>query len=230
MKKLYLTLAAALIGTASMAARELTFYLGNTPIANEETVTFKDIETVPIGGGATLVTMAPQLYLHSDIKMTQLIISAKCVSGQSISLCVNNSCENDVEIEKEKVTIQANEKMDLQFEYIDNLPSGQQIPQVVTDFMAMESGRENTKKTFTLIMNPTNGVASVIAGNDQFRAVSGGIEYSFDAPTAVAIYSITGQKTISTQLNGNGTLSTSELPAGVYVYTLNGKSGKIYIR
>ena len=90
--------------------------------------------------------------------------------------------------------------------------------------------KANTTKTFTIVVNPSSGTATIVADDAAFRAVSGGIQYTVGAPTAAALYSITGKKVLSANINGNGTLSTANLPAGIYIYTLNGKSGKIVLK
>lgn len=230
MKKLYLTLAAALLSIGSMAARELVFYVGDTPVKPDETVKFTNIEVTPVGGGASEVIMDPQLSLWTDIYSNTIRLTAKCTSGQSISMCAGGACESNNEITKNGVEVKSNQKLNLQFEYTDMVEADQAVPEVVTEFTAVDVNRPATEKKFTLVMNPSAGVATIITDKANFRAVAGGIQYSFDAPTAVALYSITGQKALATTLNGNGTLSTANLPAGIYVYTLNGKSGKLYIR
>lgn len=231
MKKLYVTIIAALLGSSSLAARELVFYMGTTPIADKENVQFKDIEISSIGGGRSEVSMEPQLYLFTDIVTSSVKISANCISGQTISMCAGGSCGvPNTSIVKENISIASNQKLPLEFHYEGILEAGQEAPQVVTEFEAVDTRRPETLKSFTLVMNPQSGVATVIGTNNSFRAVSGGIEYSFDAPTAVEIFNTAGRKMLSDTFSGSGTLSTSGLDAGVYIYSLNGVSGKIYIR
>ena len=230
MKKLYVTIMAALLGSSSLAARELVFYMGATPIADKETVQFKDIEISPIGGGRSEVLMEPQLYLFTDIVTSSVKISANCISGQTISMCAGGLCEANASVVKENVSIASNQKLPLEFHYEGYLEAGQEAPQVVTEFEAVDTRHTETLKSFTLVMNPQSGVATVIGTNNSFRAVSGGIEYSFETPTAVEIFNTAGQGVLSDTLSGAGTLSTSGLDAGVYIYSLNGATGKIYIR
>lgn len=227
MKKLYIALAAALLGTASIQARELTFYIGNQAIANGASVEFTEIEAETIGSNIE-VYMAPQLYLMADVPMTSVTVSTK--SNLETSICAGSLCVSGTEVVKENIKLDANKKLDLQFHYEAVIPATQSVPEVVTEFEAVDPRYPDTAKKFTLVMNPSAGIATIISDNDSFRAVAGGIDYSFAAPTAVELYSITGARVLATTLQGNGTLETSNLPKGIYVYTFAGKSGKIYLR
>ncbi|MDE6120286.1 MAG: T9SS type A sorting domain-containing protein [Muribaculaceae bacterium] len=229
MKKLYISLAAALLGVASLNARELTFYLGDTPISADETVTFTDYSVEPAGASVEVV-MAPKLSLHSDLQNNKINITATCTSGQEVQMCAGGLCQTGAKISKSDISIGTNAKLDLEFEYIGILKKDETIPEVVTEFEAEMSGYTSTYKKFTLVMNPSAGVATLIGDNNSFRAINGGIEYNIAEPSTVELYSITGRKVLSTTLSGEGTMSTSELPRGIYVYTIAGKSGKIYVR
>ena len=229
MKKLYITLAAALLGVASMQARVLAFYLGDEKIATGEEVTFNDYEKKQIGSDKYKVTFEPELYLGSDFLSNEIQISATCISGQEIQMCAGGECARSKEVVKKGIEIKANSKLNLEFEYIGEI-EGETIPEVVTEFEAYDTNYTNTKVSFTLVMNSESSALTVIKNNASFRAVAGGIEYSLDAPAAVELYSITGRKVLSANLEGNGTLSTASLPKGIYVYTLGDKSGKLYIR
>lgn len=227
MKKLYIALAAALLGTASIQARELTFYLGNQAITNGASVEFTEIEAETIGSNIE-VYMKPEIYLMSDIQTSSVTVSSK--SNLPVQMCAGGACVSGTEIVKENVKLDANKKLDIQFHYETVIPATESVPEVVTEFEAVDPRYPDTAKKFTLVMNPSAGVATIISDNDSFRAVAGGIDYSFAAPTAVELYSITGARVLATTLQGNGTLETSNLPKGIYVYTFAGKSGKIYLR
>ena len=231
MKKLYLTLAAALIASASMSARELTFYIGDKPIEAGQTVTFNDITVTQLPGGFQQAEMKPDLYIGTDIVSSSISVTAKCISGQDISMCCGGLCQAGQTVTKGNLTIQSNQKLALDFDYSTMLSPDVQVPQVVTEFEAVDTKHTETIKTFTLIMNSTNGTATLIAGNSAFRAVNGAIEYSFTNATEVSLYSITGARVFASTLDGCGSITTANLTAGLYIYKLgNGKSGKLYIR
>lgn len=230
MKKFYVTLAAAILGMSPLAARELVFYIDNTPIADMEEVQFKDIEITPVTDKLSEVMMEPQLYLFTDLVTSSVNITAKCISGQDINMCAGGNCMNGEKIVKENISIASNQKLPLEFHYEGYITPGEAAPEVITEFEAVDTRHPETKKTFTLVMNPQSGVATIIGVDDSFRAVAGGVEYSFDTPTSVEIFNTAGRKVASETLSGSGTLSTSGLNAGVYIYSLNGVTGKIYIR
>lgn len=230
MKKLYAFLAAALIGTAAMPARELVFYLEDTPIKDGETVEFRDFETFPGKDGGTQVEMYPMLYLYSDILTKKVKITANCTSGQVVGLCAGGNCVKDTKIVKEGIKINGKQKLELNFDYDATIPAGQAVPEVVTEFEAVDVDHPNTLKKFTFIMNPKAGVSTIISSDNNFYAVQGAIKYNFDAPVSVALYSITGKKVLATTLSGEGTISTDGLDRGIYVYTAGNRSGKLYIR
>lgn len=231
MKKLYFTLAAALLGVASLQARELTFYNGDEKIASGEEVTFNEVEKEAIGGGAFEVKIAPKLFLGSDFTSNKIQITAKCTSGQKIQMCAGGACNMGETVVKNDIKVDANSKLPLEFEYLGELEADEVLPEIVTEFEAFDTRYEaSTKVSFTLVMNSESGSLTVIKNNQAFRAVAGGIEYSLDAPAAVELYSITGLKVLSAHLDGSGILSTASLPKGIYIYTLGDKSGKLYIR
>lgn len=231
MKKLYITLAAALLGVASLQARELTFYLGDDKIAAGEEVIYNEVEKEPIGGGAFEVTIAPKLYLGSDFLSNKIQITANCTSGQDIQMCAGGNCMMGKTVVKTDVKIEANAKLPLEFEYFGELGADEKLPEIITEFEAYDTRYESaTKVSFTLVMNRESGALTVIKNNQAFRAIAGGIEYSLEAPATVELYSITGRKVLSAHLDGSGVLSTTSLPKGIYIYTLGDKSGKLYVR
>ncbi len=231
MKKLYITLAAALLGVASLQARELTFYIGDEKIPVGEEISYNEIEKEAIGGGAFEVMIAPKLYLGSDYLSNKIQITADCTSGQTIQMCAGGKCERAAKVVKTDVKIEANAKLPLEFEYAAEIEADEVIPEIITEFEAFDTRYEaTTKVSFTLVMNSESGSLTVIKNNQAFRAIAGGIEYSLDAPAAVELYSITGRKVLSAHIDGSGVLSTTSLPKGIYIYTLGDKSGKLYIR
>lgn len=230
MKKLYIMFAGLALAT-SVQARELNFYLGDKVIENNTELTFNELEVTDGPRGTVKVKMAPDLYLGTDTYSSKISITSACTSGQTISLCAGGLCENGTSVTK-TVTLQSGGKVALQFDFEGTFDSTDEIPAVVTDFTAQDGDREETRKSFTLVMNSEAGV-TVIENYNSFQPVKGGIEYSVAAPTRVCLYSIVGLKVLETTVDGSGILSTSAFPAGIYVYTLEGsaaRSGKIYLR
>ena len=227
MKKLYLAMLAMLLCFGVAEARKLTFYIGKTAITPGETVSFEDI-AVDDYGDYREVTMAPELYLTSDIYSSKINITAKCTSGQSIQMCAGGACAMGETVTKENITIQTNAFLELKFDYIVELEGDEAIPVVVTEFSAVDTAYPETAVTFTLVMGEKGGV-TLIENNADLVAVEGGIQYNVEQPTSLEIVDIQGRKVAEATVNGFGFLPI-DAPAGVYVYTFGENSGKIYIK
>lgn len=227
MKKLYLAMLAMLLCFGVAEARKLTFYIGKTAITPGETVSFEDI-AVDDYGDYREVTMAPELYLTSDIYSSKINITAKCTSGQSIQMCAGGACAMGETVTKENITIQTNAFLELKFDYIVELEGDEAIPVVVTEFSAVDTAYPETAVTFTLVMGEKGGV-TLIENNADLVAVEGGIQYNVEQPTTLEIVDIQGRKVAEATVNGFGFLPI-DAPAGVYVYTFGENSGKIYIK
>ena len=227
MKKIYLSMLALLLCFGVAEARKLTFYIGKTAITPGETVSFEDI-VVDDYGDYREVTMAPELYLTSDIYSSKINITAKCTSGQSIQMCAGGACAMGETVTKENITIQTNAFLELKFDYIVELEGDEAIPVVVTEFSAVDTAYPETAVTFTLVMGEKGGV-TLIENNADLVAVEGGIQYNVEQPTTLEIVDIQGRKVAEATVNGFGFLPI-DAPAGVYVYTFGENSGKIYIK
>lgn len=232
MKKLYLFAAASLFAAMPLSARELSFYLENTKIENEAKLTYTDVERSDYGDGYESITIAPKLYITSDIFTNTVNITANCVSGQQIQLCAGGNCMKGTEVTKTGVSIQNGEMKALEFDYVDfDHAVADPIPTVVTEISAVDTKHQETAISFTITLSGNDaGVADMFINDADFRAISGGIAYSFEAPTKVTLYTVAGETVMETTLEGNGTLSTAALPTGIYLYKAGKKSGKLYIR
>lgn len=228
MKKIYLLAAAALFTAAPLSARMLTFYNGTTPIENGATVTSNEIDITPLGDNREIY-FEPQLFLTTDIFTNTVQITAKCISGQSIQLCAGGNCESGTEVVKNKVTIQTDQMLSLQYDYTAILPAAETIPVVVTEISAVDTKYPEVTANFTIIMDASSGVTELFANDAAFKAVAGGIEYDFATSAKVELFNINGEKVINTLLEGSGVLSTSHLPNGIYAYKAGAKSGKLYL-
>lgn len=227
MKKLYLAMLAMLLCFGVAEARKLTFYIGKTAITPGETVSFEDI-VVDDYGDYREVTMAPELYLTTDIYSSKINITAKCTSGQSIQMCAGGACAMGETVTKENISIQTNAFLELKFDYIVELEGDEAIPVVVTEFSAVDTAYPETAVSFTLVMGEKGGV-TLIENNADLLAVEGGIQYNVEQPTTLEIVDIQGRKVAEATVNGFGFLPV-DAPAGVYVYTFGENTGKIYIK
>lgn len=227
MKKIYLSMLALLLCFGVAEARKLTFYIGKTAITPGETVSFEDI-VVDDYGDYREVTMAPELYLTTDIYSSKISITAKCTSGQSVQMCIGGACSKGESITKENITIQTNAFLDLKFDYIVELEGDEAIPVVVTEFTAVDTAYPETAVAFTLVMGE-KGSVTLIENNADLLAVEGGIQYNVEQPATLELVDIQGRKVAEATVDGYGFLPV-DAPAGVYVYTFGEKSGKIYLK
>lgn len=229
MKKFYLLGMCALIASSSLSARELKFFQGEKEIASGSNFEYSEYTSEEGRPGYEDIVFNPGITLWSDVTVN-VTVSAKCTSGQQIQLCAGGSCEAGAEVVKENVRLDADQKLDLKFEYLGEVKEGEVPPTIVTELSAFDPDRSNVKADITVTFSAISGVTSVFVNDSSFRAVAGGIEYSFDAPTQIEIFSLSGETVLKTIADGNGLLSTAYLQPGVYAYKAGSKSGKIYLR
>lgn len=233
MKKLYILMAGLLV-CGMPQARELTFYLGNNVIEPNTTVTFDDIEEIPAGANKE-VTMAPELYISSDIYTSKLNITATCTSGQEIQMCAGGNCMTGTTVTKENIKVQPDQKLPLEFEYIATMPKDDVAPCVTTTIEAQDGTHTETFKSFTIVMN-SNGTGGVtlIENDNRLLAVEGGLKYSLEAESTVEVFNLSGVKMLESNVSGAGIISTAALKSGIYLYTIRNAqgeaSGKVFIR
>lgn len=227
MRKFYLLLGAlALAATAQ--ARQLTFYLGDQPITPGTTVEFANIE-VEEEAGVQYVTMAPDLYIGTDLYM-KLTIVAECTSGQSIQMCAGGACAKGTTVTKQNVAVSTGAKVPLAFEFEEEFDEGEAIPNVTTKFSAVCPDYPDTKIEFELVMGKDLNSLTLVEVPAEIKFAGGAIEYNVHAATDFALYNVLGGCVSHATLTGHGSLSTSALKPGLYVYTLGKKSGKIVIK
>jgi len=228
MKKLYLTLAMALL-TIAAQAKELTFSMGETQITPESTVYFDDIEIETYDGGMTII-MDPKISLKSDVAANNIIVKAECTSGHTIQLCAGGACEMGASVTKTGVTIGAGEKLPIMFEYMGlDLAPDTEIPTIETNIIAKYEGDNDSMVSFTIVMGKdVNGLA-VFETPKSLKCTGRTIEYDLNETTPLTLYSTDGKTALKESLSGNGSLSTSNLRPGIYIYTLGKEKGKLYI-
>lgn len=230
MKKFYTMALMALVVTAPLLARELKFFNGTTELEQGATVESSEYTVEAIGNGMVEVTFAPELFLWSDIFTNSVTLTANCVSGQLIQFCPGGECVTGTTVTKDNITVQRDQKLPLLYEYIGELGETEDVPDVVTELEAVDSRHTDVKADVTIVMRSKSAVSEIFMNNSNFKAVKGGINYKFDGMTAVSLFTISGEKVYEKAMKGAGTINTTALPAGVYVYKIGKQTGKIYIR
>lgn len=231
MKKLLLSLVAAAM-SFSASAIQLTFYNGDQVIENGSTIYFSDVTVKTFEEDEyKAVEMKPDLYISTDLFTPSVNIKATCkTAGEMVSICAGGQCTSGTAPEKTNVTIRTNDKLELEFHWAGELDLDEEIPTITTEITAIVGTDESTRISFTIVMGENAASVDAITSNNTIEYTGNGFAYSLNAPAQFALYSITGAQVMSANLNGNGTLATDGLKAGVYVYTLDGKTGKVYVR
>ncbi len=232
MKKIYLFLAALLV--AGVAHANLTFYIGDKKIEPNTTITFSEIQKEFVGEWD--VVMDPNLSIESDIFTNKLSITATCTTGQIIQMCAGGNCEKAQSVKKTGVTARAETKVPLQFEYTGTFASEADIPtNISVHFSAQVGVDETTLVEFDLILNPDGSGLTLVESARPVRYTSAGLEYNLTDRAVVTLYDITGRQVLHANAEGQGTVNTHTLPAGLYIYAIrsaNGtrQTGKIYVK
>ena len=116
----------------------------------------------------------------------------------------------------------------MEFEFLEGEYEGAAVPDVVTTFKAEVAGGNTVE--FTLVMGPSAASVSSVEISDRVSFTDGAIRYALHSTRDFALYSLTGTCVLSDTLKGSGVLSTAGLPTGIYIYTLDGKAGKIVVK
>lgn len=224
MTKQYLTLAALLTVAAASSAKELTFYVENKPVEQNADVAYTPKEgEVTQDGDYTVYMIKPEMSLHADFVGE---VAINVVSNRDVSVCVD-LCYSGKDINFTKL-MSSGENLKLDYDLMGEIKGSTEIPSYVSTFTAYYTDDEEaTKKSFTIHVNSPSGVEVLALDNNGLSVIEGGIAYALEAPATLTLHSLAGQTVLTAPLSGTGVLSTSNLPSGIYIYTLNGKAGKI---
>lgn len=225
MKKFYL-FAAALLVAGAANADSMNFYMGDTEIANGETVSFTEMTDYPDMRGH-YVTFDPKMTLLTDFTGA-VNVTAECTSGQSIQMCAGGACEFDKTITKTNVPVEAGKNLPLLFEYMDAVATLEGL-EVVTNLSAVKVGDNGVATSCVVVFRyDESGIASISTDN-VLSFNNGNIAYSVSTAAALSIYSVSGSRVVNATVSGTGNLDTTLAP-GIYVYNMAGRTGKFIVR
>lgn len=228
MKKLYLLMACAAM-TLGAQAVNLKFMLGDQEITPGSTVKFTEYSAEEFERGVWDILMKPDLSIVSDFFTNTVTVTATCTSGQNIQMCCGGNCAKGESVTKEDLTLRQNQPLSLDFEFMETEYEGDEVPDVITRFTATDDGGDPVE--FTLVMGPGASALETIGGvAESVQPVTGGIAWSVADATTLDLYSVAGTRVLSVLCEGNGTVSTSALAPGIYIYTLGANTGKIIIK
>lgn len=228
MKKFYLLMACAAM-TLGAQAVNLKFMLGDQEITPGSTVKFIEYTAEEYEPGVWDIMMKPDLSIVSDFFTNTVTVTATCTSGQSIQMCCGGNCSKGESVTKEDLTLRKDQPLSLDFEFMEEEYEGAVVPDVITTFTATDG--ESDPIEFTLVMGPGASALETIGGvSESVRPVTGGIAWSVADATTLDLYSVAGTRVISVLCEGNGTVSTSALAPGIYIYTLGANTGKLIVK
>ncbi len=227
MKKIYLAVAAALFATCAQA-QTLQFKLGDQLLEPGQTVEYNKANIIDEPDYYEW-TMEPPLYVVGS-ETANINASAKCTSGHQIMFCMGMSCQFGTDVSIENYQITANKPEYVQFHlngYDKNIPAD-----VITNFLVYYADNEDVSTTLTLILNK-NGVvktATLYEEGEELYSVNGELKYNVNGTSDLTLYTTDGRRVLNQTVSGNGSVSTAALANGVYVYTLDTKSGKVIVK
>lgn len=165
MKKFYLFAALALAASATMSAKELSFFVKGEKVTPGTNVSIECLKiTVDYGADGKDYEYNPELFILSDVDASDLVVSVTCTSGQELSLCCGGECEMGTTVTKSNVSIQAGEKLDAEFHCLgDTNSADEKIPNpVVSEISAFFASDPSSEIKFTLTMKGTDASVSSV--------------------------------------------------------------------
>ena len=231
MKK-FLLLAALLGGTVLAGKAEFHFVYQDKPIENGSTVLFGDYEVWDDIPGMVEVIIDPNISVIAD-EGTSLTIKAESLTGNSFQMCAGGACVQGVSITKDDVSLKPEVSLPLLLDVSMMFFDGEEVivPYYEIKVEAWDNDMPDDYVTFTLKMgNLDAGVDELVVGGSKVTINGTTLSYDLAGASQLSIYSLSGKTVMSRNVSGNGTLSLGNLPKGVYVYRVSGKTGKFIIR
>lgn len=217
----------------SLAAKELSFTFEGTPVANGGSIVYTEYEVYPYTEGETEIFIKPEIYLSKDGTGT---VSVRTTSDYPVQLCIGGQCEASETILKENLNFGLNVPQDLELDcsfYFKDTEAVMTVPKINVLVEAWYSNDPSTVWSVNVVMGGFSGIDDV-AGAENSVSVNGKtLAYVTESPAEIAVYNLSGRAVASYTVNGTGSLSLANLPAGIYMYRAAGKinkTGKFVIR
>ena len=261
MKKIYTLLAAMLLTVTTAFAQTLGVTVNGASVSNGTdytlNLTLDEFRKVISGDfDSHIYAMEPEILVSSSIAQTVSVtaedldkIDGKTVEGNA-QICFGGSCEplevrNEYKVTKTK-DMAAGSSLDTETHinfgsvlFFDGEVLDGQVPTfpVIRRIrLTVEAGSEKLSFVLYLICDPDNKLASVngVSADNAVSATAEGISYNLKESGILNVYSANGAAVMHENVEGNGTVSLSNLSAGVYVYSLkaDGKhyTGKVAVK
>lgn len=233
MKKIYMIAAAALLTVTTAGARELKFCQGDKVFNAQDRLVWNQCKIEDYGADGKDYVYDPEISILSDVDANDVIVTATCTTGQNIQLCCGGSCEMGPSITKRDIEVKAGVPLASQLEQTGQTYSAdERIPHVEVELTAQYAGDPSSLIKLEIVFDTGTGITSVTADND-ITAVKEGIRYNLTSASEVSLYDMTGRRVVTAKVSGSGIIPTAALPAGIYVYSVEGsarRTGKLFVR
>lgn len=234
MKKLYFLAAAALLTAGSASAKSFTLYAGETEVTNgaeiivgEDKIELTDLSEYGMG---VEYKYDPELYVVTD-ESANITVNAKCTSGPEIQLCFGDACKPGKELTQTNI-VKAGVRTSLMFEALGYVTTINEVPEISAEVTVQYADDADSAVKVYIVMGPKASV-EVVKFDPSFCVGNGHISYDLNGAAVASIYNLNGAEVVRANISGQGTISTANLPKGVYVYRLQGAkniAGKLIVR
>lgn len=235
MKKLYFLAAAALLTAGSASAKSFTLYAGETEVTNgaeiivgEDKIELTDLSEYGID--QVDYKYDPELYVVTD-ESANMTVNAKCTSGQNIQLCFGGACRDGKELTQTGL-VEAGKRTGLLFDAIGSVTTIGELPEISAEVTVQYADDADSAVKVYVVMGPKASI-QVVKFDPSFCVGNGVINYDLNGAAVASIYNLNGAEVLRANISGQGTISTANLPKGVYVYRLQGAkniAGKLIVR
>lgn len=233
MKKIYMIAAAALLTVTTAGARELKFCQGDKVFNAQDRLVWNQCKIEDYGADGKDYVYDPEISILSDVDANDVIVTATCTTGQNIQLCCGGSCEMGPSITKRDIEVKAGVPLASQLEQTGQTYSADElIPHVEVELTAQYADDPSSLIKLEIVFDVGTGITSVTA-DKEIASVQGGIRYNLTGTSEVNLYDMTGRRVVTAKVSGSGIIPTTALPAGIYVYSVEGTSrrtGKLFVR
>lgn len=96
--------------------------------------------------------------------------------------------------------------------------------------VTVTDGSETIKFTVTFVADEQASISEVANGANWLKVSGRTLSYGVEGSAQLTLYTIAGQTALSRPVSGNGSIALSGVPAGVYIYRLADKTGKIVVK
>lgn len=224
MKKIFTSM---LLMVAAFAASAQNF----TVTAFDGTRTLKDGDVIECGYEESLFggwDWDPAIEVLCNKSLT-LSVTANAPAGNKIQFCgITGSCAMlSGTPETRSNTYNEGDKVPMQLDIMSG-----NIVYPVDATLKITDGTETVNITITFCPESQEelSIADVAADGVKIALKGRTLNYNADSATDLTLYTISGQSAISRRISGHGSLSLTNLPAGVYIYRAGKKTGKFILR